>query len=34
MNKKKFPKAVLRTADQMRETRGDAPKPAATGQRH
>jgi len=31
MNKKKFPKAVLQTADQMREAgRSDAPMPAAT----
>jgi uncharacterized protein (DUF697 family) len=29
MNKKKFPKAVLRTADQMREAAGAAPKSAA-----
>ena len=30
MNKKKFPKAVLRTADQMRDAgAGDAPKSAA-----
>ena len=30
MNKKKFPKAVLQTADQMREAgAGDAPMPAA-----
>ena len=32
MNKKKFPKAVLRTADEMREA-GAAPRPIA-GQCH